>query len=105
MGPSECEQITDRADRRTSGGRPGVRQHEHVGTPGTSGTWIGKVADGGAPKDGCLSRGARVVHADGCVHLALEEVVVGPAGHRFEEAPRHDHPAIRVADVLVWPEE
>ena len=69
------------------------------------GSRIGEVADGGAPQDGFLGRGAGVVHADRCVHLALEEVVVRRAGHDFEQAPRDDHPAIRVADVLVRREE
>src|SRR4029453_2513626 len=98
-------EITDGADRRASGGRPGVRQHEHVGTPGTPGSWIGEMANGGAAKDGFLGRGGRVVHPDGCVHLALEEVVVGRTGHDLEEAPGYDHPAVGVADVFVWLEE
>jgi hypothetical protein len=63
------------------------------------------VADGRAPKDGLFGRGARVNHADSCVHLALEEVVVGRPGQYLEQAPRHDHPAVRVADVFAWPEE
>ena len=65
-------------------GRPGVRQHEHIGTPGPPGRWIGEVANGGAPQDGFLGRGARVIHANRCVHLALEEVVVRRASHDFE---------------------
>jgi hypothetical protein len=105
MGPSEGKEITDGADRRTPGGRPGVRQHEHVGTPGTLGSRIGEVANGGAPKDGFLGRGGRVIHANRCVHLALEEVVVRRTSHYLEQAPRYHHPAIRVADVFVWPEE
>ena len=69
------------------------------------GRWIGEVANGGAAQDGFLGRGARVIHADGGVQLALEELVVRRAGHDFEQAPSHDHPAIRVADVFVRLEE
>jgi hypothetical protein len=63
------------------------------------------MADGGAAKDGILGRGGRVIHPDRCVQLALEEVVVGRAGHDLQQAPCDDHPAIGVADVFVWLEE
>src|ERR1035441_7218778 len=105
MSTPECKKIADGADRRTSSGRPRVRKHEHAGSPGTHGIWIGEVADSGAPEDGFLGRGARVIHASGCVHLALKEVMVRRAGQYLQQAPRYDHPAIRVADVFVWPEE
>lgn len=46
----------------------------------------------------------RVVHADGFVQI-VQQVVVGPAGQDLEQAPGHDHSAVRVADVLLRPEE
>ena len=39
------------------------------------------------------------------VHLALEQVVVGRAGHYLQQPPRDDHPAVGVADVLACPEQ
>src|SRR5205809_906855 len=105
MRPRECKQVTDGTDCRASNRCPGFRQHEHVGTPSTSCGWVGEVTNGGTSKDRFLGRGARVIHADRCVDLALEEVMIRCTGDDFEKTPRHYHPAIGVADVLVWTEE
>ncbi len=76
MGPSKGKQVAYAADRRGSGRRPGVRQHEHVGTPCTASCRIRKVPDGRVPKDGILGGSTGVVHANGCEHVVREEVVV-----------------------------
>ena len=80
-------------------------EHEHAGAPGRPGLRIGEVPDGRAAEDSLLGGGARVVHAGWCVHLPLEEVVVVGAGYHLEQAARHDHPAVGVADVFAWTEQ
>src|SRR5262249_19280369 len=99
------EQVAYTADRRGSGRRPGVRQHEHVGTPRTPSCRIREVPDGGVPKDGILSGSTGVVHANGCEHVVRQEGVVGSAGYNLEYAPGDNHASVRVADVLAWLEE
>src|SRR5215217_6341506 len=105
MNPSERKKITDGADRRASSRPPRVRQFEHVGTSDAIGRCTREMANGRTAKDGFLGRGGRVIHPDSGEQLATEELVVRRAGHYFEQATRHDHPAIRVADVFAWLEK
>src|SRR5215469_10389043 len=105
MCPCEGQQITDGTDCRASNRGPGFRQHEQVGTPSASRSWVGEVTNSGTAQDGFLSRGARVIHADSCVDLTLEEIMIRGTSDDFKQSPRHDHSAIGVADVLVWAEE